>query len=251
MKLILAGCEYAGTTTLANAINDWTEQVMGNRIRNIHDHFKIPQTIGHSDPDYANEEEQRQYLALSPKIMETAQRHNLYYHSPSESSSNEDRLVIGHHIDEAVYAPLYFGYGRTGENGDREVIAWQIEHKIKKFEPELVLILVKASPEVIARRMKEGAHPNAVVQEKDIELLRRFQRRTSNWYCAASRRSSAGRGSETSSSWIPQPRRWTRPLRSSRQRWSRTSRGTIRSGYCPTTRPRRNRPRKPPPSSSP
>ena len=176
MKLILAGCEYAGTTTLANAINDWTEQVMGNRIRNIHDHFKIPQTIGHSDPDYANEEEQRQYLALSPKIMETAQRHNLYYHSPSESSSNEDRLVIGHHIDEAVYAPLYFGYGRTGENGDREVIAWQIEHKIKKFEPELVLILVKASPEVIARRMKEGAHPNAVVQEKDIELvLRRFQ----------------------------------------------------------------------------
>ena len=42
--------------------------------------------------------------------------------------------------------------------------------------PNTVLVLVKASPEVIASRMKENPHRFPIVQEKDIEyVLGRFE----------------------------------------------------------------------------
>ena len=62
MKLLIVGCEYAGTTTLAHAIDDWME-AMYSRMSLIHDHWKIPYTVGH--PAKISEEE-RQFLALSP-----------------------------------------------------------------------------------------------------------------------------------------------------------------------------------------
>ena len=43
MYLILAGCEYAGTTTLAHAINEWMQASMGAEFKLIHDHFKLPE----------------------------------------------------------------------------------------------------------------------------------------------------------------------------------------------------------------
>ena len=49
MKLLIVGCEYSGTTTLAHAIRDWFESITGTRIRLVHDHFKIPFTIGHAE----------------------------------------------------------------------------------------------------------------------------------------------------------------------------------------------------------
>lgn len=182
MKLLLVGCEYAGTTTLANAIDDWMEQAMGTRLRLIHDHWKIPYTIGHStDPTHPidiTEEEEQQFLALSPRLKDNVQRHNLYYHSPRQPSSshNPDKMVIGMHIEDGIYGPKYFGYGLPGERFDRRVVSAQIEHLIIKYESETVLVLVKASPEVIARRMRENPHLNGVLQEKDIEsILGRFE----------------------------------------------------------------------------
>jgi len=38
MYLILIGCEYAGTTTLAHAINEWTQESLGTEFKLIHDH---------------------------------------------------------------------------------------------------------------------------------------------------------------------------------------------------------------------
>ena len=49
MRLILVGCEYVGTTKLANAIDDWMASSMGVRFSLIHDHWKIPHTSGHPD----------------------------------------------------------------------------------------------------------------------------------------------------------------------------------------------------------
>ena len=43
MYLILTGCEYAGTTTLAHAINEWMQASMGAEFKLIHDHFKLPE----------------------------------------------------------------------------------------------------------------------------------------------------------------------------------------------------------------
>jgi len=44
MRLILIGCEYSGTTTLAHAINEWTKETMDKEFTLIHDHFKLPDT---------------------------------------------------------------------------------------------------------------------------------------------------------------------------------------------------------------
>ena len=80
---------------------------------------------------------------------------------------------VGFHIDEAVYAPLYYGYD---EEGGRTRAARKIEARILEMAPDTALVLVKASPEVIAKRKKENPHPHDLVQEKDIELvLNRFQ----------------------------------------------------------------------------
>ena len=174
MKLLLVGCEYAGTTTLATAIREWFAETTGTRIRLIHDHFKIPHTVGH--PSVLTEEEQRQLLALSPRIKEVIQRHNLYYHTQAFESDEPDRLVIGMHIEDAVYGPYYFGYGGADEEGDRRVISAHLETRIMTLAPETVLILVKASPEVTADRMRRVPHPNGVLQEEDIPyILSRFE----------------------------------------------------------------------------
>ena len=175
MKLLLVGCEYAGTTTLAHAIDDWMEQALGSRMRLIHDHWKIPYTVGH--PANISEEEEQQFLSLSPWLKDNVQRHNLYYHTPRQrdSGGSPDKLVIGMHIEDGIYGPHYFGYGGPGERFDRRDVIRKIEHLIVDFEPETVLVLVMASPDVIARRMKESPHRHSVLQEKDIEyILGRF-----------------------------------------------------------------------------
>jgi hypothetical protein len=178
MKLILAGCEYSGTTTIANALYDWAERALGANFRIIHDHWKIPHTSGHSPTDevhFLTEEEYQQVLALSPKLKEMTQRHSLVYHTPYEPTDS-DLLLIGYVFDEAVYAPLYFGYGGPGGAGDRSMYARHLEHRFLKAAPETVLVHVKASAQVIAQRMNENPHPNGVLREKDIDyVLKRFE----------------------------------------------------------------------------
>ena len=176
MRLLIVGCEYAGTTTLAGAFDDWLERVMGVRFRLIHDHFKQPDTQPHGAP--LTDDELQQFQALSPRHREVIQRQNLYYHvgDPSDARTNmTSMIVIGQHFDEAVYGPLYYDYGHKGQMGDRDVIFRHIDHRLAKFAPELVLVLVKASPDVIRRRMKESPHPHPLVRPEDVEhVLQRF-----------------------------------------------------------------------------
>ena len=171
MKLILAGCEYSGTTTLANGIVEWGERTMGAKM-GLHDHFKIP----HLSHDPLTEEEQAGILALSPNVLEMFQRYHVDYHLIDEFLSSPDHLVVGMHFDEAVYAPLYFGYGMKGIYGNRERFFQRTEQSILKDAPDMVLVLLKASPEVIAERMKQEPHQNQVIKTDDIEhVLGRFQ----------------------------------------------------------------------------
>ena len=80
------------------------------------------------------------------------------------------------HVDDAIYGPHYFGYGGPGEQFDRRDVSRKIEHMIVSYEPETVLVLVKASPEVIARRMGEDPRRNGVLQAGDVEyILGRFE----------------------------------------------------------------------------
>jgi hypothetical protein len=55
-------------------------------------------------------------------------------------------------------------------------MARAVEKTIMEEAPDTVLILLKASAEVIAQRMRENPQPCGVLQEKDIEyVLQRFE----------------------------------------------------------------------------
>ena len=172
MRVIIIGCEYAGTTTLAYGISDWAKRTMGDGFELVHDHWKIPHTINH--PSDMTEEEQEQYMSLSTRVKEAAQRHNLYYHTPAKRDT--DGIYVGYYFEDTIYADLYYGYGGVGRPGDRRVHSEHIEERNIEFGPETVLVLVKASPEVIRRRMSESPHGRQVIQDKDVEqVLRRFE----------------------------------------------------------------------------
>ena len=84
--------------------------------------------------------------------------------------------MIGMHVEEAVYAHLYYGYGGPGEYADRTKMVRHIEERMLDMAPDTVNILVTASPEVIRQRMKDNPHDNAVLKEKDVaHVLQRFQ----------------------------------------------------------------------------
>ncbi len=180
MDIIVIGCEYTGTTTLMLRFQEWIMETFGQGVI-FHDHFKLPNNSGHPplDPDSIifDEEEKRQILEMSPKLKELFTRYTLYYHSPNRPRDPSDfgGLHIGHHIDEMIYAPMYFGYGGPGEPGDRRVEAQSVEHSITKYAPETVLALVRASADVVRRRMRGAPHADGVVRDEDIErVLQRF-----------------------------------------------------------------------------
>jgi len=174
MRIILVGCEYAGTTTLAKAICRWAKESMGETIA-FHDHFKIPNLIGHTTADneqlYFTDEELEQMRGLSPRLKEHFQRFQMEYHLSPGFYGDSHHNLVGFHIDEAVYAPLYYGYSLE-EEGYAKSRSWQGRHTeshIMGVAPDTVLVLVKASPEVIARRMRDNPHREGLLQEEDIE----------------------------------------------------------------------------------
>ena len=175
MRLILAGCEYTGTSTLAFAIDDWMEANIGARFPLIHDHWKLPHTSGHPQPDMT-EEERQQVLALSPVLREMTQRHSLYYHIQPNSWLGPDWMAIGLHIDDAVYSPMYFGYGADDQDHDRKTVSRQVEDSILRFAPDIVLVHVKASAEVIAERMQADPREHSPLTADDIPtVLSRYE----------------------------------------------------------------------------
>ena len=105
MHLIIAGCEYSGSTTLSQTFGEWGAANMeGGRWgpNEYHDHWKLPHISNFSPPapdeianvvecfpdardgDYTrtglSHEEQAQIMALSPKLKEMVQRYHLQYH---------------------------------------------------------------------------------------------------------------------------------------------------------------------------
>ena len=170
MRVIIAGCEYSGTSTFAFALDDWLFDNMGTRFPLIHDHWKLPDTSGHPQADMTDDE-RAQVLALSPELKEMTQRHSLYYHIQANSWNGPDWLAIGLHIDDGVYGPLYYGYGADGAPHDRKVVGRQVEDSILKFAPDMILVHLKADAEIIERRMEENPRPNSPLKREDIPAV--------------------------------------------------------------------------------
>ena len=180
MNIITIGCEYTGTTTLMNRLQEWIVDAFGQTTI-VHDHFTLPHVSGHTpiDPDsiILTDDEKRQVLDMTPKVKELFNRYTLYYHTPSHHSESTvlGGLHIGHHIDELIYAPMYFGYGGPGEPGDRRAEAQRVEQNLLKYTPEVVLVLLRASADAVRARMEAEPRTEGILRPGDVEhVLQRF-----------------------------------------------------------------------------
>jgi hypothetical protein len=166
MRLILIGCEYAGKTTLASEIVAWTGNTMGSS-RTFHDHFSIPNAE-------LPVEDRVAMSNLSPYLRQLFQLYMINHHFHDNFYNKPDHNLVGFHIEEAIYGPLYYGYAADGDVGSP--LARRLDGEIMQKAPDTVLILLRARAQVIAQRMADTPHEWPIVAAKDIELvLRRFE----------------------------------------------------------------------------
>jgi hypothetical protein len=174
MRIIMIGCEYAGKTTLTAEISRWLERNLGRPQFGQymwHDHFVFPFAEGEGEQV---ETETAHILAMPPSLLEKYSRYMIHYHLVFYQDSHH--LVVNWYYGDAVYAPLYYGYGEPDGYADRGLMARSYDAKVMQEAPDSVLILVKASPDVIRRRMAQGPRPQCPLQEQDVELvLQRFE----------------------------------------------------------------------------
>ena len=193
MQLILTGCGYAGKTTLAVEISRWMISEMNLPFVRWHNHFVVPRLDQHliveADPgsgdlpgkpaeDLNVVADEEQIMSLRPSVLEQLQRHNVWRHMhPDMFGPREDTMMIDFYYADAVYAPLYYGYGEPGSFSDRRRRAREWDHHVLVQAPDAVLVLVEASPAAIRERMTAARRPREVLQPQDVEtVLRGFRR---------------------------------------------------------------------------
>ena len=153
MRLIITGCEYAGKTTLANALKEW-EHDHGFHFH-MDDHFTVP------DNSLRTDEERRAALALPAMNKERFQRFQIYYHV-NLLHKYDDIILVGFHSEEAVYGPrYYYPGGRLTQDYHR-----QIE---KEVPADTLYAFLWARPDVIRERMDAAPHPYPVVGLAEVE----------------------------------------------------------------------------------
>ena len=193
MQLILTGCGYAGKTTLAVEISRWMIREMGAPFVRWHNHFVVPRLDQHliveADPgsgglpgkqgvDLNAAEDEEQIMGLRPSVLEQLQRHNVWRHMhPDMFGPREDTLMIDFYYADAVYAPLYYGYGEPDSFSDRRRRAREWDHHLLVQAPDAVLVLVEASPSAIRSRMAADQRTREVLKPQDVEtVLQGFRR---------------------------------------------------------------------------
>jgi hypothetical protein len=180
MKILMMGCEYSGTTTLAIEISKWIERVVGGAIHgglSFHDHFKLIDDghVGPGGPRAVSEDDRKESLAFSGRHRQSYKHYMMTYHTQPTFFADPHHLMIGMHFDDEVYGPKYLGYGQDQADFLHR-LSNHFELKILEYGPDTILIQVKASPEAVRRRMRESPHPRALVQESDVEeILARFE----------------------------------------------------------------------------
>ena len=191
MRLLLIGCEYTGKSTLARNISRWMIETMGVSLVRWHDHFVVPRldshtiiraegsnaTIGKTEHDLNTDDDEEQIMSLRPNVLEQLQRHNIWRHlHPGLLRADDDVLFINFYYAEAVYAPLYYGYGEQGSFADRSERAREWDHELLACAPDTVLVLVTADPAAVAERMAARPRVRGILKERDIPyVLDRFR----------------------------------------------------------------------------
>jgi thymidylate kinase len=212
MYLIMIGCEYAGKTTLATEISKWMIDAMGLNMVVWHDHYVVPGSASSStstgdhltilkpgtrqpdtpygayvirDPDAEDPQDKardNEVLGLSPWLLEQLQRNMIWRHLHHGMVRDKaDYLSVNFYYADAVYAPLYYGFGEPGSFADRTKRARHWDAEMLQMAPDTVLVLVKASAEAIRERMRARPRTRALLKESDVGLvLDRFEEEYEN-----------------------------------------------------------------------
>jgi thymidylate kinase len=190
VRLLLIGCEYAGKQTLAAGISRWMIRAMGVPYARWHDHYVVPHLDGHTivrgddetaapgkeEADLNTAADEEQILSLHPGVLEQLQRHMIWRHLHPDMYRDDDVLSINHYYADAVYAPIYHGYGEPSSFADRvqRARAWDVE--LLELTPDTVLVLVEADAETIRRRMAESPPRKGPLHQEDVpRVLKRFR----------------------------------------------------------------------------
>ena len=182
MRLIITGIEYSGKHTLGIEISRWWANQVGKEFLEpphfeFHDHFVVPHVVhamGHEDHRDLSEEKM---LGLNPGLMEQYQRYQICNKLTPAYISWADFYLLDWYYADAVYAPLYYGYGGPGQYSDRRMMARGLDKEVTSLMPDMVLVLMKASPDVIKARMESAEspfprrHKSTFFQSKDTEAV--------------------------------------------------------------------------------
>ena len=175
MKILMIGCEYSGTTTLAIEITKWITKVVGGNILgaiSFHDHMKLVEG-GHVNPEglkERDEKETQEHINFSPHHRQGYHHYMLAYHTAPGFFNDPHHLMTGMHIDDEIYGPRYKGYPEDQVKTLR-LLSRHFEKDILEAGPDTVLVLVKASPDVIRKRIKECPQEYQIIKDEDIETL--------------------------------------------------------------------------------
>ena len=198
MRLIITGCTYAGKTTLAVEISKWMIREHGSPSVRWHNHFVVPNLERHlvvvrdADGGYEMQREETpdrdpaamvaQFRSMPPTMLESFSRHMIWHHlHPSMFHDDPDYLLIDFYYGDAVYAPLYYGYGEPISFADRDRRARAWDGHVVQLAPDTILVLVRASANVIRERMRRACRSDAVLEDSHVEhVLAGFERQYVN-----------------------------------------------------------------------
>ena len=198
MRFIIIGCAYAGKTTLAVEISKWMIREHGRPFARWHNHFIAPHLERHlvvnrgaadrfdvvreETPDRDPDAMVAQFRSMAPAMLESFSRHMIWHHlHPSMFHDDPDCLFIDFYYGDAVYAPLYYGYGEPGSFADRDRRARAWDGHVAQLAPDTVLVLVRASASVIRERMRLAPRPESFLQDGHVErVLAEFERQYAN-----------------------------------------------------------------------
>lgn len=190
MRLILVGSEYAGKTTLARAISNWMIQTFDLEYVRWHNHWVVPYLDRHmfvcaNDTGNKREgkqlseewgsEELDQIMAMKPSVLEQFTRHMVWRHLHPDMFREPDLLFIDGYYADAVYAPIYYGFGESGSFADRQLRAREWERELFALAPDTILVLISTTASTIRTRMSMDPHLRGLLTKDHVdEVIDRF-----------------------------------------------------------------------------
>lgn len=166
MRCIFVGIEYGGKSTLIKLLADYYR----HRKLSVHvdDHFSIPDSTLSASSRAA-------YVNFPDDVKERMQRMQIQYHV-EVIKNYPNTLISGWHIEEAIYTTVY---GNVSDNpyypnyhyrAQRLYEAQVLEARL----PDVVLIHVTASDDVIKSRIGSDPHEYQIINQEDIPRLKKL-----------------------------------------------------------------------------